>query len=61
MTKKLRIDIDLPDDFEIEDFKLGYTISMSFRRMTVKLVRNKKPLNPFNDRLAQTLASIIEE
>lgn len=61
MTKKLRIDINLPDDFEIEKFKLGFVINLSFSRMTAKLIRNKKPFAPFHDRALQLQASIVEE
>lgn len=61
MAKKLRIDIDLPGDFEIEKFKLGFTINLSFARMTAKLIRYKKPFEPFCDRGLQLQASIVEE
>ena len=30
MAKKLRIDIDLPSNFNIEDFKLGFVIDLYF-------------------------------
>ena len=56
MTKKLRIDINLPDDFEIEKFKLGVSSIL-----TPKLIRNKKPFAPFHDRALQLQASIVEE
>jgi hypothetical protein len=61
MAKKLRIDINLPDDFEIEKFKLGFTINLSFSRITAKLIRHKKPFAPFHDRALQLQAIIVEE
>jgi hypothetical protein len=61
MTKKLRIDIDLPENFDLAKFKLGFTIGLSFGNYHIKLVRNKKPFQEFHDRALQLQASIVEE
>ena len=61
MPKKLRIDVDLPDDLDIEKLKLGFTINLSFDRITAKLIRHKKPFTPFNDRALQLEASIVDD
>jgi hypothetical protein len=62
MTKKLRIDIDLPDDLDIQKFKFGFVINLTIGKLTAKLIRNKKPLlTPLHDKALMLKAEIIEE
>jgi hypothetical protein len=61
MAKKLRIDIDLPSNFNVEDFKLGFVIDLYFGAIKSKLVRHKRDLIQSGDRALQLQASIIEE
>jgi hypothetical protein len=62
MTKKLRIDIDLPSNFDTEKFELGFVIDLYFGAIKSKLVRHKRELATTGDRALQLLqASIVEE
>ena len=60
MTKKLRIDIDLPENFDLEKFKFGFSIGLSFGKYDINLVRNKKPFQEFHDHQLQLQTSIVE-
>ena len=59
MSKKLRIDIDLPENFDPTTFKFGFTINLSFGKYHAKLIRNKRPFVDFHDEQIQLQASII--
>jgi hypothetical protein len=58
MTKKLKIEIDLPDNFNVKDFELGFVIDLYFGSGKTKLVRHKRALSGAGDGL---LRVVVEE
>lgn len=62
MAKKLRIDIELPDDLDIQKFKFGFVINLTIGKLTAKLIRSKKPLlAPLHDEALMLKAEIIDD